>query len=63
MEHAEEASRATNTSETENEELLIFFFSGHGIVNDQQEFVGLVPKDYNDQGQRDHVKSGGARCS
>lgn len=50
IKHADEASWATNTSETENEELLIFFFSGHGIVNDQDEFVGLVPMDYNDTG-------------
>ena len=46
IEHAGEASRASNTNETENEELLIFFFSGHGILNDCNEFLGLVPVDY-----------------
>lgn len=50
IEHARprEESRANNTSETENEELLIFFFSGHGIRNDRNEFLGLVPVDYED---------------
>lgn len=49
-EHAKEleASRAMNTSETENTDLLIFFFSGHGIVNDENRLVGLAPKDYDD---------------
>ena len=37
IEHAGEASRANNTREIENEELLIFFFSGHGILNDCNE--------------------------
>ena len=46
IKHTGEASRANNTSEIENEELLIFFFSGHGIFNDCNEFLGLVPVDY-----------------
>lgn len=46
IKHAKEASRKKNTGETENEDILIFFFSGHGIVNDQTELVGLAPVDY-----------------
>ena len=40
IKHAKEASTLSET------DLLIFFFSGHGILNDENELVGLAPKDY-----------------